>query len=115
MLLAIPVLAFLGAACAKRNDEQTIPPPETVPTVTVQFSRHSSGPTGELQLHEIGGVRCVVLLGFDGRGALACDFSRPPIYGDVGPELPAPAHCTTDTDCMERFGGDGSPRPRVRL
>jgi hypothetical protein len=114
-ILSLAVAVAMLAGCAEDQTKKAEPEPTGPAPIIVRTSNGYD--RGTLQRVDVGGVRCVVFVSSDGRGggAVSCDWVRPPAYGDVGPELPSNAACTTDTDCMQKFGGDGSPRPLWRM
>lgn len=82
--------------------------PEPSPFVELAEERTSAG---WVTVFDVEGLRCVAL---HRRGVSCVPAPRPPIYGDVETAEAMPARCSTDIDCMQKFGGDGSPR-RVRF
>lgn len=112
LLTAAVLLAAVG--CGEVQPQTDIPPePQSVgPTVELFSSVFVEKPRA--RMIEVNGVRCIAAMGYEGNGvALSCDWSRPPIYGEVesAAQVASFSGCTTDTDCMEKFGGDGSPMP----
>lgn len=110
-VLAIFGAAFLLAACGAK--EATDIPPESELNRGVLAHVEAARWT-HVYLVDMNGTRCAVLRIVGESGGISCDWNRPPIYGDVEPAA-MNAGCTTDTDCMEKFGGDGGPAPRSRF
>jgi hypothetical protein len=96
-------------ACGLKEQEQTDIPPGPEPTAL----QLGNGHTVFVESFERHGARCVVVrVKYAEQVEMSCDWSRPPIYGEVESAAQvASSGCTTDTDCMEKFGGDGSPMP----
>lgn len=105
-VLAIFGAAFLLAACGAKDAEIETPPPPGVPKGQI-LGRVDLGFGDEAELIELQGVRCVVVDLYQA-GGISCEWPKP---DDYGADLER-ASCTTDTDCMEKFGGDGGPAPR---
>lgn len=106
MLLAIPVFALLAAACARQEPEREIPP--KLNTRQLEYFRDQHGAC--YASHDLGYKHGSMTAAPN--WVCEAEEGRPPSYGDVGPEQPAVARCTTDTECM-KFGGNGGPEVRL--